>query len=141
MVSENLLYFLIYIPLLASIMANFFSRKINKYLVHFVLILMLLLSFSAIRLGTFIISYKNIKYLFDNYLYSNIINIVILAVFLIIKIIFRIKNHKSKKNLEYSIYYIGIFSFAIACLNINICNSVTFFIIYLLSEYKIIKTA
>lgn len=143
MVNENVLYFIIYIPLLASIATSFFStnRKINRYLVYFVLILMFLLSLSAMKLGTFTLSYEGTKYFFDNYLYSNATNVIILAVFLAIKIFFRIKNHKTEKNISYPIYYVGIFSFAVACLNINICNSVTFFVIYLLSEYKNFKTA
>lgn len=141
MISENILYFIIYIPLLTSIATNFFSEKINKYFSYFVLILMFLLSLSVIKLGAFILSYKGIKYFFDNYLYSNTINVIILAVFLAIKIFFRIKDHKSEKNISYPIYYIGVFSFTIVCLNINICNSMTFFVIYLLSEYKNFKTA
>lgn len=141
MINESTLYSIVYIPLLASIASNFFNKILNKVFVYFILVFMFLLSVSVIQFGSFSLSYQDKKYLFDNNIYSNSVNLIILAIFLAIKIFFRIKNYNSKKDIDYPLYYICIFSFTIACINANLCNSITFFIIYLLSEYQINKTA
>lgn len=139
--NENILYLIIYTPLLASILSNFFNKTLNKFCIYFILFFMLILSAFTLKIGKINLFYQDKKYLFDNNLYSNIINIVILVIFLIVKIAFRIKDNNSNNNLDYPIYYMGIFSFTIFCASINFYNSITFFIIYLISEYQTKKNS
>ena len=137
MTKENILYLILYIPLLVSILSNFFNKYANDIFSYFTLTSMILLSTYLMIMGKINISHDGLFYLFDNNLYSNVLNLLILNLFLLLKIFLKVKYQKLNKNMYYPLYFIGIFSFTVACINSNIINSITFFIIYLFSEYEL----
>lgn len=136
--TSDIIYILFYIPLLTSILVSFLDSKYNIIVMRTLLSIMLFLCIFCLfnerlqvnRIGNF--------YSFDSNLYSNWINIIILFIFLLIKMILSFKKEyftRIDTKYYYSLYFIVIFSFTVICLTRNVITFLTFFLLYICSEY------
>lgn len=137
--TSDIIYILFYIPLLTSIAISFLDSKHNIILVRILLSLMLFLCiFCLFNERLQINRINNNFYSFDSNLYSNWINIIILSIFLLIKMILSFRKEyftRINTKYDYSLYFIIIFSFTVICLTRNVVTFLTFFFLYICSEY------
>lgn len=137
--TSDIIYILFYIPFLTSILVSFLNFKYNITLIRILLSFMLFLCiFCLFNERLQVNRVGNNFYSFDSNLYSNWINIIILFVFLLIKMILSFKKEyftRIDNKYYYSLYLIIIFSFTVICLTRNVITFLTFFLLYICSEY------
>lgn len=133
---QDMVYLLVYTPLLGSLLALFFNSKSNHNLLKIFLPIIMVLHLICYRIGEVHVQRSNIRS-FSSNLHISHSTSLLMGIFLGIKMILLLRRFRSHTMDKYvfSLYYLTLFCFTILCLSDSLAVSFMFLFLWGALEY------